>query len=213
MENDLNAQQDVEVSANQLEVTELVALSLDTTTEFEAWLNNLSSRQPLNSRQSQVDRIDHPPADFVVECEEGTHCQISFEGVLHLAGLLTGGIQSETGTLVAGLGIIEGDISVGGAVFIEGSVSGNILAPERVVLHPGARVWGDITSPSLSVRPGALFQGDCTTQENLARRLIDSAAEPAGELTEQRQEQFQTRAAGGNTLGGAAPGSLVSQRE
>ena len=190
MGNDFSAQEDVEVSTTQSELAELPGASLDTKIEFEAWLDTLRPSQPISSPRSQVNPVDHPPADFVVECEEGTNCQISFEGVLHLQGLLTGSIHSEGGTLVAGLGIIEGDITVGGAAFIEGSVTGNIQAHEGVLLHPGATVWGDITARALSVRPGALFQGDCILQENIQRRLVTSTGERASEFTEQIQGQF-----------------------
>ena len=186
MEKDHNAQVDAEVSANQ---SELAGASLDTSGQFAAWLDKLRPSEPIPPR-SQASPVEHPPADWVVECEEGTNCQISFEGVLHLDGLLTGAIHSEGGTLVGGLGIIEGDISVV-AAFIEGSVTGNIRATERVILHPGAKVWGDIISPALSVRPGALFQGDCILHENIARRLVAPNGEGSGEFTDQIQGQFQ----------------------
>jgi cytoskeletal protein CcmA (bactofilin family) len=196
MERDRNVQVDAAVSANQLE---LAGTSPETNAQFEAWLDKLRPSQPINLPRSQANPVEHPPADFVVECEEGTDCRISFEGVLHLDGLLTGAIHSEGGTLVAGLGIIEGDISVG-AAFIEGSVTGNIRATERVILHPGAKVWGDVTSPALSVRPGALFQGDCILHEGIARRLVAPNGERAGEFSDQMQGlggSLRTRATSG----------------
>jgi cytoskeletal protein CcmA (bactofilin family) len=120
-----------------------------------------------------------------VECGEGTECEISFEGVLHLEGLLLGSIRSETGTLVAGPGVIEGDIEVGGAAFICASVNGNIRATEKVVLHGRARVWGNIIASGLSVKPGALFEGDCILQESVPRRLVLPNTEPASEFVGQ----------------------------
>ena len=190
MDKDFNVQQDAEVSTGHPDLAASANGSLDPKMEFDAWLDKLRPSQPISSPQSAVRSMDHPPADFVVECDEGTNCQISFEGVLHLQGLLTGSIQSESGTLVAGIAIIEGDISVGGAVFIEGSVTGNIRTTESVLLHPGAKVWGDIISRALSVRPGALFQGDCILHENIPRRLVTPVAERAGDFTEQIQGQF-----------------------
>ena len=188
MEKDQNAQIDAEVSADQ---SEMAGTSLDTGAQFAAWLDGLRPSEPISRPQSQAGPVEHPPADFIVECEEGTDCQISFDGVLHLDGLLTGTIHSEAGTLVAGLGIIEGDITVGGAVFIEGSVTGNIRATEGVVLYPGAKVWGDVTSRTLSVRPGALFQGDCTLHQSIARRLVTPNGEQTSKFGEQIQGQFQ----------------------
>jgi cytoskeletal protein CcmA (bactofilin family) len=193
MGKDFNAPRELEMSTRQSELadlSEMTGASPDTRIEFETWLDKLRPSQPLGAPQTSVSQVEHPPADFVVECEEGTNCQISFEGVLHLQGLLTGSIHSEAGTLVAGLGIIEGDITVGGAAFIEGSVTGNIRAPERVLLHPGAKVWGDIISRTLSVKPGALFQGDCILQEDNSRSLGAPAGERTSEFAEQIQRQF-----------------------
>ena len=183
MKKDYSPQLDAEVLAPQ---SELAGISLETSARFEAWLDKLRPSEPIRPLRSQAGPVEHLPADFVVECEEGTHCQISFLGVLHLDGLLTGAIHSEGGTLVAGLAIIEGDIDVG-AAFIEGSVTGSIRATERVILHPGAKVWADITSPALSVRPGALFEGDCILYESISRGLDVATAEPAGEFSDQIQ--------------------------
>ena len=196
MEDDHNSPVDAEVSASQ---SELGGTSLETKARFDAWLDELRPSEPVNPPRSTAGPVEHPPADFVVECEEGTHCRISFEGVLHLDGLLTGAVHSEGGTLVARLAIIEGEISVGEA-FIEGSVTGNIRATERVTIQPGAKVWGDITSPKLSVRPGALFQGDCSLPDSIARRLVAPNGERAGEFSDQIQgfsDSLRTRVTSG----------------
>ncbi len=58
-------------------------------------------------------------------------------------------------------GRIEADIDVGVAV-INGSVTGNIKANGRVVLDSDARVTGQINTRLLSVRLGAVFDGDCS---------------------------------------------------
>ena len=159
---------------------ELDLASLDTKAHFEVWLDNLRPGQPINAAWPQA-RLE---ADFLVECDEGTDCRISFEGVLHLEGLLSGTIRSESGTLVTGCGIIEGNIDVGVA-FIEGSVNGNIRAAERVVLQERARVWGNIISRALSIKPGALFEGDCILHEGLDRRLVPPGTEALSEFGEQ----------------------------
>ena len=57
-------------------------------------------------------------------------------------------------------GRIEADIEVGTAI-IDGSVTGNITASERVVLESDARVKGQIFAPALSMRLGAILDGDC----------------------------------------------------
>jgi cytoskeletal protein CcmA (bactofilin family) len=155
--------------------------SLDTKAQFESWLDKLRPPPPVNTPQSPPAPVDQPTADFVVECNEGTECEISFEGVLHLEGLLLGSIRSESGTLVTGPGVIEGDIEVG-AAFICALVNGNIRATDRVVLHGHGRVWGNIVASALSVKPGAQFEGDCILRESAPRRLVLPNTEPASEF-------------------------------
>ena len=95
-------------------------------------------------------------------CDAGD-CRISFDGVLHIEGFVSANIRSESGTLVTGGGLIDGNIEVATA-HIDGSVIGNIQASDRVVLYSEARVAGNIVTCGLSTKPGALFEGDCIPQ-------------------------------------------------
>ena len=45
---------------------------------------------------------------------------------------------------------------------VEGSLIGDVVASERVVLHKSARVEGNIESPGFSVESGAVFNGRMT---------------------------------------------------
>ena len=154
---------------------------IDTRAEFEAWLDRLRPRQPIGPRQ-QSPLVDK--ADFFVSCTEGSGCLISFEGVLHLEGFISGNIQSEGGTLVTGGGLIDGNIDVV-AAFIDGSVIGNIRAAERVVLYAEAKVAGNIVSPALSTKPGSLFEGDCVLLESIVPRPVVLSGELTGEYADQ----------------------------
>ena len=50
------------------------------------------------------------------------------------------------------------DVSV---AVINGVVNGDVIARERVELGPSAVIHGNISTPALSMKPGATFQGDC----------------------------------------------------
>jgi cytoskeletal protein CcmA (bactofilin family) len=177
---DHNAQALSESPASQSEVD---GVRVDTRAEFEAWLDKLRPRQPIGLRKHSPLVDDHKP-DFFVSCTAGMDCRISFEGVLHLEGFISGNIHSESGTLVTGGGLIDGNIDVG-AAFIDGSVIGNIRAAERVVLYAEAKVAGNIISPALSTKPGALFEGDCILHEGMARRLVPLNSAMASEFADQ----------------------------
>lgn len=71
-------------------------------------------------------------------------------------------------------GIVDADIEVGVAV-INGAVTGNITATERVLLDSDARVKGQIITRLLSVKPGALFEGDCVLVGSEESWLVDQS--------------------------------------
>lgn len=127
---------------------------------FERWLQQLQpSQQPVWPEPSELESPDD--SEFFIGSFPGSNCEVAFEGVLHFDGYSIGNITSPDGTLVlTKRGRIEADINVGVAV-IAGSVTGNITASERVVLESDARVTGQIETPALSVRLGAIFDGEC----------------------------------------------------
>jgi cytoskeletal protein CcmA (bactofilin family) len=111
--------------------------------------------------ESQMSGASNPEDDFYFEATRGSKGELTFEGVLHFEGYTLGNIRSPKGTLVLSKeGRVDADIDVGKAV-ISGTVTGNINAPEGVILDSDARVAGRIHTRMLSVRVGALFEGDC----------------------------------------------------
>jgi cytoskeletal protein CcmA (bactofilin family) len=70
-------------------------------------------------------------------------------------------VSSPKGTLIVdGAALVEGDIEVG-AVVISGTVNGDVIAQERVELGAAAVINGNISTRILTMKPGAIFQGDC----------------------------------------------------
>ena len=87
--------------------------------------------------------------------------EISFKDMLRVNGHVGGKLLSPKGTLIVdAAAIVDALIDVGTAV-INGLVNGDVIARERVELGPSAVVNGNISTPALSMKPGATFQGDC----------------------------------------------------
>jgi cytoskeletal protein CcmA (bactofilin family) len=87
--------------------------------------------------------------------------EIRFQGIVRVNGHIAGSVCSENGTLIVSeYAIVDAHIDVGAAV-INGTVNGDIIGHERVELGPTAIINGNISSPALTVRPGALFRGAC----------------------------------------------------
>ncbi len=132
----------------------------DTSLFFDRWLQDI---------QAASSPLAHEPAEAPEEEDSGiyigsfpgSNCEVAFEGVLHFDGYSIGNISSPAGTLVlTKRGRIEADVNVKVAV-IHGCVTGNITASERVVLESDARVTGQIHTHALSVKLGAIFDGEC----------------------------------------------------
>ncbi|MCB0361461.1 MAG: polymer-forming cytoskeletal protein [Bdellovibrionales bacterium] len=84
--------------------------------------------------------------------------RLSFEGTVRIGGNFQGEIFTND-TLVINPGArveaqIEADV-----VIISGAVKGNIFARSRVVMHPPAVFKGTVTTPSLRIDEGVVFEG------------------------------------------------------
>jgi cytoskeletal protein CcmA (bactofilin family) len=142
------------------EVTELCDAVFDPAAYFDRWLADVAAAviQPAAALPLTNDDLDR---EIFVESRIGSNCELNFEGVLHFDGYSLGNVLSPSGTLVlTRRGRIEADIDVGTAI-IGGAVTGNITASERVVLESDARVKGQIFTRALSMRLGAILDGDC----------------------------------------------------
>lgn len=84
--------------------------------------------------------------------------KLTFEGTVRIDGVLKGEVFSEDVLIVGEGARVEAEIDVG-AIIIQGTVIGNIRAKRSIeVLAPG-RVSGDITTPSLQIEKGVVFEG------------------------------------------------------
>jgi cytoskeletal protein CcmA (bactofilin family) len=92
--------------------------------------------------------------------------EISFKDMLRVNGHIACTVTSQKGTLIVdGSAQVDGDIDVG-VLMISGRVNGDVIAQERVELGPAAVITGNISTRSLTMKPGAFFQGDCRMLKN-----------------------------------------------
>jgi len=87
--------------------------------------------------------------------------EICFKDMLRVNGHIAGKVLSPKGTLIIDESAqVDAHIEVGVAL-VSGTVNGEIIARERVELGLGAVINGNISTPKLSIKPGAIFHGDC----------------------------------------------------
>ena len=124
---------------------------------FDQWWEQIQ----VSSVEPDDDLAPDDGSRMSIESLPGSNCEVEFEGILHFDGHSMGNIKSPGGALiVTKRGRVDADIDVGVAV-ISGVVEGNITASERVFLDSDALVRGQIHTRRLSVKPGAIFEGDC----------------------------------------------------
>jgi cytoskeletal protein CcmA (bactofilin family) len=83
-----------------------------------------------------------------------------FSGTLVINGKFRGELHSSDTLLIGESAELEAQVSVGAAI-ISGQVTGSVTARERVELRAGARIAGDIVTPSLVLEEGVVFDGRC----------------------------------------------------
>lgn len=84
--------------------------------------------------------------------------RLTFEGTVRIGGRFRGEIFTND-TLVVNPGSeVEAQIEAS-IVIISGKVQGNIFARHRVVMHPPAVFRGTVTTPSLRIDEGVVFEG------------------------------------------------------
>jgi len=110
--------------------------------------------------------------------------EIVFKDMVRINGHIEGKVSSEKGTLIiAESAVVDASIDVGTAV-INGKVNGDVVGHERVELGPRAIINGSISSPRLTIKPGAVFCGQC-------RMTQLTTAAPSRERYEQQCFRFE----------------------
>ena len=93
--------------------------------------------------------------------------KLSFEGTVRIDGKLTGEIFTDDVLIIGEGADVKAEINVG-SIVIEGSVQGNITAKRSVEIHTPGKVRGNITTPSLYVEKGVIFDGNCQMESSAA---------------------------------------------
>ncbi|ANQ50001.1 polymer-forming cytoskeletal protein [Flammeovirga yaeyamensis] len=85
---------------------------------------------------------------------------VETHGVLRMDGKIIGNLQCHSKFFLGNDGQIEGDVFAQNAE-IEGEIHGRIEVAENLVLRGSAVIHGDIITKSLTIDPGAVFNGTC----------------------------------------------------
>ena len=84
--------------------------------------------------------------------------KLSFEGTVQIGGSFRGEIFTKDTLVVNESAEITAQIEAD-TIIISGRVEGNLFARRRVIMHPPAVFKGTVTSPSLRIDEGVVFEG------------------------------------------------------
>jgi cytoskeletal protein CcmA (bactofilin family) len=120
---------------------------------------------PLSS--AQAPQSDSTPSEVTTLLGRGSEFEgkLSFEGTVRIDGKLSGEIFTDDVLIIGEGAEVNAEINVG-SIIIEGTVHGNIHAKRSVEIHTPGRVRGNISTPSLFVEKGVVFDGQCQMEQN-----------------------------------------------
>jgi cytoskeletal protein CcmA (bactofilin family) len=121
--------------------------------------------------------------DTLIGKASRVHGDLEFTGGLHLDGSIAGNVRADTSESsslsISETGSIEGNVEADN-VMLNGTVRGDIVARERIVLGATAKVQGNVYYGVIEMTLGAQIMGKLT-------RISERASEPvpagAGEST------------------------------
>jgi cytoskeletal protein CcmA (bactofilin family) len=119
------------------------------------------TKTPENRQQQDFDEVEHiASGQLTALLDQGASFEgrLTFEGTVRIGGDYKGEIFTKD-TLVINPGArveaqVEADI-----VIISGEFTGHVFARRRVIMHPPAVFKGTVTSASLRIDEGVMFEG------------------------------------------------------
>jgi cytoskeletal protein CcmA (bactofilin family) len=87
--------------------------------------------------------------------------RLTFEGGVRIDGEIDGEIDAQGTVTIGETAVVHAQISAG-SIVVKGKVTGDLVGRKRVELHVPARLQGNITTPSLVIHEGVVFEGHCS---------------------------------------------------
>lgn len=102
--------------------------------------------------------------------------KLIFEGTVRIGGVFKGEIVTNDVLIIGEGAKVDAKIEAG-TVIINGEVSGDVTAHNRVEIHRPAIFKGNIHTPSLTVDEGVIFEGSSKMGTHLAAAANSSASQ------------------------------------
>src|SRR6185369_4443408 len=87
--------------------------------------------------------------------------KLTFEGTVRVDGQVEGEVAAQDTLIVGETAIVNAQI-LGSTIIIKGKVTGDITARKRVEIKAPGKLFGNVTTPSLIIQEGVIFEGHCS---------------------------------------------------
>jgi len=95
--------------------------------------------------------------------------KLTFEGPVRIEGHVEGEIAAQDALTIGESAVVNAQI-VGNTVVIQGRVTGDVTARKRLEIRAPGKLYGNISSPSLVIQEGVVFEGQCNMGAGDAQR-------------------------------------------
>lgn len=108
--------------------------------------------------RSETEEIQGGEVTAILDRGASFEGRLTFEGTVRIGGKFQGEIFTRDTLIIHPEAEVEAQIEAE-LVIICGNVKGNVFARRRVVMHPPAVFKGTVTTPSLKIDEGVVFEG------------------------------------------------------
>jgi len=107
--------------------------------------------------------------------------KLSFDGAVRIEGQVDGEITAQESIVIGEAAVVKAQMTAD-CIVITGKVTGDITARRRVEIRAPGKLYGNITTPSLVIHDGVVFEGHCSMGGAGSREVVEkSHVLPAGE--------------------------------
>jgi cytoskeletal protein CcmA (bactofilin family) len=103
-----------------------------------------------------IDAHDHISA--ILEKGAQFNGKLTFEGTVRLGGKFEGEIFTNDTLIIGESGEVNAQVEAD-TVILNGKFEGNLFAKSKVIMNPPAYFKGTVTTPSLKIEEGVVFEG------------------------------------------------------
>jgi cytoskeletal protein CcmA (bactofilin family) len=109
--------------------------------------------------------------------------KLSFDGAVRIEGQVEGEIAAQESVVIGEDAVVKAQLTAD-SVVITGKVTGDITARRRVEIRAPGKLYGNITTPSLVIHDGVVFEGHCSMGSAGARDTEEKSVTAPGDSSE-----------------------------